>query len=613
MATNKAAGRQEPREGERSVSLLEPVMRELRFLGSMRRLLQRAGKLKPDSPNTVADIIEHWAATRGRNIAIYFEDKRYTYAEYDAQANKYARWAQSIGLKRGDAVALLMENRPEYLFAWTGMVKIGVAVALINTNLREKALAHSLSISGAKNLILGAELADNYATSIDDLQERPKVWTTGGAVQGTEDLDRALNPQSGEPLPKNVRAGMTANDKCFFIYTSGTTGLPKAANMSHLRIQTMMHSFASAMKSTENDRMYVVLPLYHSAGGVCAIGSTLTVGGSVIIRRKFSATQFWDDCVKYGATQFEYIGELCRYLLNSPAHPLERKHKLRVVMGNGLRPEIWPAFKSRFKIPSIIEFYGATEGNVALVNMDGKVGSIGRIPNYMRNVLKTRLVQFDIDKEEPIRNAKGFCTECKPGEVGEAIGKIDNERGRFEGYSKGSDTEKKILRNVFEKDDAWFRTGDLLKRDAVGYFYFIDRIGDTFRWKGENVATSEVAEAISIFPGVKEANVYGVKVPGTDGRAGMAALVAGDKLDLAKFKAHLEKNLAAYARPIFLRLQPEIEITGTFKHRKVELVKEGYDPRVVKDPLFFLDPVDSQYVPLTPELHDRIAAGEVRL
>jgi fatty-acyl-CoA synthase len=474
-------------------------------------------------------------------------------------------------------------------------------------------LAHSLAISGAKNLILGAELADNYASAADDMPERPKVWTTGGLVQGSENLDANLAVQSGDALPKNVRAGMTANDKCFFIYTSGTTGLPKAANMSHLRIQTMMHSFASAMKSTERDRMYVVLPLYHSAGGVCAIGSTLTVGGSVVIRRKFSATQFWDDCRKYGATQFQYIGELCRYLLNAPPHPLERKHKLRVVMGNGLRPEIWPAFKARFKIPHIIEFYGATEGNVALVNMDGKVGSVGRIPGYMRRILQTRLVQFHIEKEEPVRTAKGFCIECRPDEVGEAIGKIDEERGRFEGYTKGAETEKKILRNVFEKGDAWFRTGDLLRRDRQGYFYFVDRIGDTFRWKGENVATSEVAEAISVFPGIKEANVYGVKVPGADGRAGMAALVTAAPLDLAKFKTHLEKNLAAYARPIFLRIQPEIEVTGTFKHRKIELVKEGYDPRVVKDPLFFLDPVDGQYVPLTPELHDRLVAGEVRL
>ncbi len=589
------------------------IAREWRFLSATTRVLRIMAKVTPDSPHTVADIIEKWATKRPNNVAIWFEDKKYTYRQYDAAANRYARWAQSLGLKKGDAVALLMENRPEYLFAWGGLIKIGVTVALINTNLRERALAHSLVISGAKHLVLGAELADNYASCIDDMQEKLTVWATGGAVAGAEDLDKALAAQSDAPLPKDARKGLTANDKCFYIYTSGTTGLPKAANMSHLRIQMMMNSFAAAMRSTERDRMYVVLPLYHSAGGVCAIGSTLTVGGSVIIRRKFSATAFWDDCVKYRATQFEYIGELCRYLLNSPPHPKERKHRLRVTMGNGLRPEIWPAFKARFRIPRIIEFYGATEGNVSMVNFDGKVGSIGRIPGYMRRVIQTRLVQFDIEHEQPVRNDKGFCIECKPDEVGEAIGKIDEQRGRFEGYSKGTDTEKKILRDVFEKGDAWFRTGDLLKRDALNYFYFIDRIGDTFRWKGENVATSEVAEAISIFPGIKEANVYGVKVPGTDGRAGMAALVTAAPIDLAKFKAHLEKNLAAYARPIFLRMQGEIEVTGTFKHRKVELVKEGYDPRTVKEPLFFLDPVDGQYVPLTPELYDRMMAGEIRL
>jgi fatty-acyl-CoA synthase len=595
------------------VEIFGAIAREYRLVASLTRLMRRVGKVKAETPHTVADIIEHWAAKRPNNVAIWFEDKRYTYREYDAHASRYARWAQSIGLKKGDAVALLMENRPEYLFAWTGLVKIGVTVALINTNLRERALAHSLAISGAKNLVLGAELANNYASCADDLQEKLKVWTTGGAIQGSEDLDKALAGQSNAPVGKEARQGLTAGDKCFYIYTSGTTGLPKAANMSHLRIQTMMHSFAAAMRSTQRDRMYVVLPLYHSAGGVCAIGSTLTVGGSVIIRRKFSATQFWDDCKKYRATQFQYIGELCRYLLNSPPHPLERKHHLRVVMGNGLRPEIWPAFRARFKIPRIIEFYGATEGNVSLVNFDGKVGSVGRIPSYLRSMIQTRLVLFDIEHEQPVRNDKGFCMECKPDEVGEAIGKIDQERGRFEGYSKGTDTEKKILRDVFEKGDAWFRTGDLLRQDAQGYYYFVDRIGDTFRWKGENVATSEVAEAISVFPGIKEANVYGVKVPSADGRAGMAALVTSGPIDLTAFKTHLEKNLPAYARPIFLRMQGEIEITGTFKHRKIELVKDGFDPRAVKDPLHFLDPVDGQYVALTPELYDRLMAGEIRL
>ncbi|MBI1213239.1 MAG: long-chain-acyl-CoA synthetase [Alphaproteobacteria bacterium] len=595
------------------MQFLEPVVREFRVLGSMRRLLKRVGKLTPQSPDTVADIVERWARERPGNVAIYFEDKKYTYREYDAAANRYARWAQAQGLKKGDVVALLMENRPEFLFAWTGLVKIGVVAALINTNLKERALAHSLAVADAKHLILGAELAENYATSIDDMSAPIKVWTTGGKVQGTEDLDAALAAQSADPLPKGVRDGMVAADKCFYIYTSGTTGLPKAANMSHLRIQNMMHSFAAAMNSTERDRMYVVLPLYHSAGGVCAVGSVLTSGGAIIIRRRFSATNFWDDCVKYGATQFQYIGELCRYLLNSPPHKLERKHKLRVVMGNGLRPEIWSGFKARFRIPKIIEFYGATEGNVALVNVDGKIGAVGRIPRWLRNALPTRLVLFDVENEAPVRGADGFCVECKPGEIGEAIGRIDPERGRFEGYTKSTDTEKKILRDVFAKGDAWFRTGDLLKQDKAGYYYFIDRIGDTFRWKGENVATSEVAEAISIFPGVKEANVYGVKVPGTDGRAGMASLVVEGGLDLGKFKTHVEKNLPVYARPIFLRLQPEIEVTVTFKHRKVELVKEGFDPRAIKEPLYFLDPVDANYVPLTPELYDRINAGEIRL
>ena len=594
-------------------SLYEMVAREVRSIGNLTSLLRRIGKIKPGSPHTLADIVEHWAAAKPGNTAILCEDKTWTYAEYDREANRYARWAQSIGLKRGDAVALLMENRAEYLFVWTGLVKIGVTVALINTNLRERALGHSLTISGANHVVLGAELAANLASCTDDLASKPTIWATGGKVEGAKDLDEALAAQSSEPLPKGVRDGLTSSDKCFYIYTSGTTGLPKAANMSHQRIQTMMHSFAVAMRSTERDRMYVVLPLYHSAGGVCAIGSTLTVGGSVIIKRKFSTTQFWDDCVKYRATQFQYIGELCRYLLNAPPHPLERKHSLRVVMGNGLRPEIWTPFQTRFAIPWIIEFYGATEGNVALVNADGKVGAIGRIPGYFRNLIRTRLVQFNVEREEPVRGPDGFCIECKPGEIGEALGMIDEVRSRFEGYSRGADTEKKILRNVFKTGDAWFRTGDLLRGDSEGYFYFVDRIGDTFRWKGENVATSEVAEAISVFPGVREANIYGVRVPGTDGRAGMASIVVTGNLDLATFREHLERNLPAYARPIFLRLQGEIEITGTFKHRKVELVKEGYDPRSVKDPLFFLDPVTSQYVALTAELYDRVVAGEVRL
>jgi fatty-acyl-CoA synthase len=381
-----------------------------------------------------------------------------------------------------------------------------------------------------------------------------------------------------------------------------------------MRMLFMMIGFAGALGAKESDRMYDVLPLYHSAGGIAALGPAFLHGGSLVIRKKFSVNEFWDDCFRYKPTLFQYIGELCRYLLNAPPGEHERDHAIRAIIGNGLRPEIWTNFQQRFAIPKIIEFYGATEGNVAMLNYDGKVGAVGRIPDYMRNRIETRLVRFDIEREVPVRGPDGFCIECAPGEVGEAIGKIVAEAGRnFEGYTEGSDTQKKILHDVFEKGDSWFRTGDLLKRDALGYYYFIDRIGDTFRWKGENVATSEVAEALGVAPGIKEANVYGVSVPGMDGRAGMAALVTGPGFDPANLAHALSADLPAYARPVFLRIQPDLEITGTFKQRKVELVKEGFDPRVIPLPLYWLDPASGRYEPLTMPLYDDIVSGKVKL
>jgi fatty-acyl-CoA synthase len=360
--------------------------------------------------------------------------------------------------------------------------------------------------------------------------------------------------------------------------------------------------------------MYNVLPLYHSAGGVCAIGPALLTGGSVILRRKLSVHEFWDDVHRYQATLFQYIGELCRYLLNAPPSRYECDHRIRAITGNGLRPDIWQNFQTRFRIPKIIEFYGATEGNVSMLNYDGTVGAVGRIPSYARPLLTTRIVKFDVEKEMPVRGPDGFCIECADNEVGETIGKITAEPGRtFDGYTKAADTEKKVLSDVFEKDDRWFRTGDLMRRDAHGYFYFVDRIGDTFRWKGENVATSEVSEVISVYPGVKEANVYGVAVPGMDGRAGMAALVTATGFSIAGLAQALRGNLPAYARPVFVRLLPELEITGTFKQRKVELVRQGFDPYTIHDPLYWLDPGTEQYVPLTRADYAAILSGGVKI
>jgi fatty-acyl-CoA synthase len=340
----------------------------------------------------------------------------------------------------------------------------------------------------------------------------------------------------------------------------------------------------------------------------------LTVGGTLVLRRRFSVQAFWDDCVRHRITVFQYIGELCRYLLNAPPSAQERAHSVRAVIGNGLRPDIWGAFQSRFAIPRIVEFYGATEGNVALVNYDGKMGAVGRIPRYARNLFTTRIVRFDLESEVPLRDENGFCIECADDEAGEAIGLIAKEPGKgFEGYTRQADTERKILRHVFAPDDAWFRTGDLLRRDRHGYFYFVDRIGDTFRWKGENVATSEVAEALSAVKAVVEANVYGVAVKGHDGRAGMAALVVRVGFDAAMLAATLADRLPAYARPLFLRLMPEIGITGTFKHRKIDLVEEGFDPSRIANPLLVFNVLTQHYEALDAARYADILAGRFKI
>lgn len=598
------------------MGLFKRIKNEIIYLRAALRTLKTVGSVYERPKETYPDLIEHLARTKPNNIAIYFEDRAITYREFDEAANRYARWVLAQGLGRGDVVALMMDNRPEYLIAWLGVLKAGAAAALINTNLVQTPLAHSLNISMAKHAIVGVELAEAYATAIDHLERPMRAWVTGGTVASMDALDPALALQSGDPLPADTRKDITIVDEALYIYTSGTTGNPKAARLPHVRVLTMMAGFSAAVSATEKDRMYCVLPLYHSAGGVCAVGTVLTVGGAVIIRRKFSAREFFTDCIKYKATMFQYIGELCRYLLNVEVNRKERKHKIRVAIGNGLRPEIWATFQKRFRVPHILEFYGATEGNVALMNYDGTVGAVGRIPGWAKKKYNVELVRYDTETETVARGADGLCIKCAPGEAGEALGKIPTDpkapMGRFDGYAKKEETEKKILRDVFEKGDQWFRTGDLLKQDKLGYFYFVDRIGDTFRWKGENVSTNEVSEAISVFPGIKEANVFGVSIPGTDGRAGMASIIIEADLDLVKLYAHISKELPDYARPLFIRLSREMEVTGTFKHRKVELVKEGIDLSLVKDPIYFSSQTEKKFVPLTQELHDQICSGSFK-
>lgn len=577
------------------------------------RALELTAPIVNNPQRILPTVIEELAEKLGEAPALLSERECLTYRALAERSNRYARWVLDQGLAKGDTVCLLMPNRPEYMAIWLGITRVGGVVALLNTNLTGPSLAHCIHIVEPKHLIVAADLIDRLTTAVPNLEGAATIWAHGAGHDKFPRIDREIERQGSEKLSVAERRP-TIEDPALYIYTSGTTGQPKAARVNHYRLMQWSHWFAGMMDTRSEDRMYNCLPMYHSVGGVLAIGAALVGGGSVLVRQKFSAREFWSDIFRWDCTLFQYIGELCRYLLHTEPHPHETEHRIRMGCGNGLRADIWNAFKNRFRIPRILEFYAATEGTVSLSNIDEKPGSIGRIPPYLAHRYPVTLVQFDIENDAPIRNDQGFCIRCGTNETGEAIGKIFadplNLGSRFDGYTNEEASEQKILRNVFELGDAWFRTGDLMRKDDKGYFYFVDRIGDTFRWKGENVTTSEVSEAICTFPGVKEAAVYGVTIPGTDGRAGMATLVTDKDLDLAAFRAHLIDRLPKYARPLFLRIRNEIEITTTFKHTKNALVHQGYEP-VADDVIYFNEPEREAFVRLDKALYDRIQTGEI--
>ena len=594
------------------------LQRDVRFVAALRRTLARVKSVKPDSTQLAPDDLEAAVDRHAQRPAIVFEGRTLTYAQLDSLANRYAHWAVGRGIKRGDTVALLMPNRLEYVAVWYGLSKVGVSTALINNQLTGAGLVHCLDVSGAAHLIVDTETQPAFEAVRGQVRRSISEWIVGGSaaapVRSDRDLDRALKGVSSlRPTKETARYGVTAKDVALYIFTSGTTGLPKAAKITHVRAQLYMRGFAAATEAKADDRIHCALPLYHATGGLCAVGAALLNGGVLLLHKKFSASRFWTEVAEGAATQFVYIGELCRFLVNAPPHADEHRHKLKLAFGNGLRQDVWERMEARFRIPRILEFYGATEGNVSMLNFDGKVGAVGRVPKMLKKRFNFRLARFDSETEEVMRNASGRALEAKPGEVGEMLGEIRNDdpRASFAGYSDRAATETKVLRDVFAQGDAWFRTGDLMRQDAEGYFYFIDRVGDTFRWKGENVATGEIAERLMQIPGVEEANVYGVEVPGAEGRAGMAALVTAPGFDLGVLQARVDAELPAYARPVFLRLSPAIEATGTFKYRKVDAVAEGYDPAKVSDPLYVRD--GAAYVPLDAAALARVQSGELRL
>lgn len=600
------------------MGLVANIRRDLRFLRGLLSVLKRIKPIELDSNVLVCDDFEEAVDKFADNIAVEDERRSLTYRELDNMANRFAHWAKSRNLRRTDTIALMMTNRIEYLAAWIGFSKVGIPTALINTNLTGEGLAHCLAISGAFQVVTDEDcwrqVEDARALTPNNLM----LWVLGLA-EGDETserrgLDKPVRGGSSVRPPRSGREGLTNRDTAMFIYTSGTTGLPKAARIPHSRARTYMRAFAGATHSTAADRIYICLPLYHSTGGLVGVGAGLLNGARLIIRKKFSVSNFWPDVKASNATLFVYIGELCRYLTSAPHNEDETRHKLRLAFGNGLRSDVWPEFQSRFKIPEVLEFYGSTEGNVSLLNFDGKQGAIGRVPGYLKKQINIRLVQFDVDAEQPVRGPDGLCRPTRVGEVGEAIGEIGNDvRHDFSGYADKAASEKKILTNVFKKGDRWFRTGDLMKQDAEGYLYFVDRIGDTFRWKGENVSTSEVEQVLMDAPGVETAIVYGVEVPGQDGKAGMAALVVDGKFDAQAFSDHVESKLPAYAQPVFVRLMKAVETTGTFKFRKADLVAEGFDPEKTGAASLYVRGGKSGYQKLTAAAREAILKGEGRI
>ncbi len=581
------------------------------------RALEWTAPIPRNPERILSTVIEEIAARAGDQPALLSDRECMTYAELAARANQYARWALQQGLSKGDVVGLLMTNRPEYFAIWLGITSVGCIVSLFNTNLVGPSLAHCINIVGLGHLIASSEFVDSLGAVLSQLDGSPAIWTHGVEHAPFQQIDLEIRQYSGASLSTDERRHVTIEDRALYIFTSGTTGLPKAANISHARIMQWSHWFAGMMDIQPADRMYNCLPMYHSVGGVQVPGATLVAGGSVVLREKFSASQFWNDISRWECTLFQYIGELCRYLLHAApsSHPID--HRIRMACGNGLGYEVWNNFKERFGIPHIFEFYAATEGGVSLFNIQGKPGAIGHIPGYLTHRFSPPLVKFDVERDEPARNEQGFCIRCATNEAGEAIGKIVDDPtsvgSRFEGYTDNHATNKKILRNVFAEGDAWVRTGDLMRKDEKGFFYFVDRVGDTFRWKGENVSTSEVSEAICNFPGIKHANVYGVAIPGAEGRIGMAALVVDGRLDLIAFRNHLASQLPSYARPAFLRIRQDVELTGTFKYSKTDLVRQGYDPTATSDAIYFDNPESKSFVPLDRFLFDRIQARQIPL
>ena len=577
----------------------------------MLRGLYYAGIRNREKNLSLAWALQRAAERHPERPALMDENRQLSYHAFNAWANRLAWTFKAEGVSHGDVVAVMMENRLELLAILAALSKLGAVGALINTTQRGKVLAHSFNLVKPGFLVIGDELHGVFDEIADQLHTpcTRRYWIAdqdclsdaGQAPDGWLNLMQLAAAQAEDNPPDSLRVRM--KDACFLIYTSGTTGLPKASIMSHGKWIKAYGGFGhSGLTLSERDVLYLTLPCYHNNAVTVCWSAALAGGAAIALRRRFSASAFWSDVARYQATCFGYIGELCRYLLNQPVHPAEQGNSLRCMIGNGLRPSIWSEFKQRFGVEQITEFYASSEGNIGFTNVFNFDNTVGYTPATYA------IVRYDLENDRPIRGNKGFLQKADKGEAGLLISEI-SAKWPFDGYTDPAKSEAAILRDVFKKGDAWFNTGDLMRDIGCKHAQFVDRLGDTFRWKGENVSTTEVENVLGAFPGVEDAVVYGVEIPGTNGRCGMAALrlAQGFELDGAALGTHLDARLPAYAAPLFVRLLGEVETTGTFKYKKADLKQAGYDPRQVDGPLFVRLPSSTSFEPLDDELHAAIA------
>ena len=603
------------------IGMTEVVAKIPGFISKVPNLLsglKQAYLRTPNSPAGLGIAFEKAVKRNPTGYALLFEDQKYTYTELNQWANQIAHYYLALGAKKGDVIAVMVENRSELVATIVALAKIGVTTALVNTAQIGKVLAHSVNLVNPIALIVG----DECRQAVDDIRQDlnlPKdrfYWfadqatrqNVGRAPQGYINLAEAIQsfPTFNTPTTHSVKG----KDGLFYIYTSGTTGLPKAVIFTNSRWTLAYGTYGHVLNLNTNDVMYVTLPLYHATGTVVCWCGVIAGASALAIRRKFSTSSFWKDVQKFDASAIGYVGELCRYLMDAPSCPLEKGHRVKKMIGNGMRPNIWDKFKQRFGIEEVLELYASSEGNVGFSNVFNFDNTVGFSPTPYA------IIQFDKEKNEPVRNAKGWCLKVKKGEVGLLVGKI-TRRSPFDGYTDAEKNKSVILKDVFKQGDAYFNTGDLVRDIGFRHAQFVDRLGDTFRWKGENVSTTEVENMVSEYEKIAEAVVYGVEIPNTNGRAGMAAITLADHAELTaedcqKMATTFKKCLPAYAVPLFLRVQTQVETTGTFKYQKNNLKEQSFNPENTDERILVLLPNSDAYCDLSADIFDNIQAYQYR-